>query len=274
MGRFLQNKARRQFRAFFVSGVLLLALVWQLPGRADSRCAADHIDERVRISHVYDGDTLKLHDGRRVRLIGVNTPEIGREGRTSEPMAIASRDYLRRMVFGQGQILDLRFDQARQDRHGRTLAHAFLSDGTNVAATLLEQGYAHQMVVPPNLWSSGCYQKLASVARDERRGIWKLERYQAKQARQLSPGLRGVNVVTGQVTRVGKGERTTWIELDGRLALRIEDEELGYFRGWQLERLQGQRLEAVGSIYQRKGQLRMRVRHPSALRRPGADDIR
>lgn len=254
-----------------MSGAIFLSGPWHAQAGSGTPCAADRIDERVRVSHVYDGDTLKLHDGRRVRLIGVNTPEIGRNGQSSEPMAITSRDYLRRLLFANEQMLDLRYDQNRHDRHGRTLAHAFLPDGTNIAARLLEQGMAHQMAVPPDLWSSRCYEKLSSAARSQRRGLWALPGFQAQAAGGLSPRTRGVHVVAGRVTRVGRGEHTTWIELDGRLALRIEDQDLEYFRAWQINRLPGKKLEAIGAVYQRKGQLRMRVRHPSALRRLEGD---
>lgn len=270
MGEFLKRKARRQVRAFFIGCIAMCQLVWHATVGADSLCATDRIHERVRVSHVYDGDTLSLRDGRRVRLIGMDAPEIGREGRPHEAMAIASRDYLRRLVFGHGQVVALRFDQEQHDLHGRVLAHAFLPDGANLTAQLLAQGYAYQIAIPPNLWSSGCYRKVSQEARSARRGIWKLQHYRPAEAGDLPQSVRGMRVVTGLVTRTGRGGRTTWVELDNRIGLRIEDDDLRYFRGWQFDRLQGQRLEATGSIYRRKGQLRMQIRHPSALRRTGA----
>jgi endonuclease YncB( thermonuclease family) len=41
----------------------------------------------VRVGRVIDGDTLELSDGTKVRLIGVDTPELARAGRPAEPFA-------------------------------------------------------------------------------------------------------------------------------------------------------------------------------------------
>ncbi|MGV6807200.1 MAG: thermonuclease family protein, partial [bacterium] len=48
-----------------------------LQSRPENRCAPFAPGEPVAVSRVIDGDTLHLVDGRRVRLIGVNTPEMG-----------------------------------------------------------------------------------------------------------------------------------------------------------------------------------------------------
>lgn len=42
--------------------------------------------EQVRVQQVVDGDTVRLVDGRSVRLIGINTPEIGHGGVAASPM--------------------------------------------------------------------------------------------------------------------------------------------------------------------------------------------
>ena len=52
----------------------------------------------VGVAKVVDGDTLRLVDGRSVRLIGINTPELGRDGRKAEPFAVAAQRRLRALV--------------------------------------------------------------------------------------------------------------------------------------------------------------------------------
>lgn len=52
----------------------------------------------MQVRQVVDGDTLRLVDGRSVRLIGINTPEVGRKGRSSEPYAEAARRRLQALV--------------------------------------------------------------------------------------------------------------------------------------------------------------------------------
>lgn len=49
----------------------------------------------VAVQRVVDGDTLRLSDGRSVRMIGLNTPELGKQGRSDEPFAVAARKRLK-----------------------------------------------------------------------------------------------------------------------------------------------------------------------------------
>ncbi len=54
--------------------------------------------ERVSVTHVYDGDTIKLDDGRKIRLIGINATESGRAGQPDQPFAAEARDRLRSLI--------------------------------------------------------------------------------------------------------------------------------------------------------------------------------
>jgi hypothetical protein len=57
-----------------------------------------------------------------------------------------------------------------------------------------------------------------------------------------------------------------WINLAGDFALRIERADLPQFQGFDLDGLAGSDIEAQGWVYARNGQLRMPLRHPTALR--------
>lgn len=235
-------------------------------GASASECAADRTDDRARVSLVQDGDTLLLADGRRLRLIGVNTPELGRDGRKPEPGALAARDRLRQLLFTSQQQVQLRFDRERQDRYGRLLAHVFLGDGRNLTQTLLAEGAGAQLVVPPNTWQAACYQTAADAARSDRRGVWALPSHQAQPVENLTLRSEGFHVIHGRVIHVGQSASAVWINLAGNFALRIEREDLAQFQGFDLEALAGSDLEAQGWIYAKSGQLRMPLRHPAALR--------
>ena len=54
--------------------------------------------EAVSVQRVVDGDTVRLRDGRSVRMIGLNTPELGKKGRSDEPFAMAARKRLEMLV--------------------------------------------------------------------------------------------------------------------------------------------------------------------------------
>lgn len=232
---------------------------------AQARCTTDRTDEQVRASLAYDGDTVTLSDGRRVRLIGIDTPELGRNGQPHQPGALAARDRLRQLLFTHRQRLDLRFDVERQDKYGRLLAHAFFGDGSNLVEQLLTEGAGAQLVIPPNIWQADCYRRAVDSARQQRRGVWALPAYQPTPVEQLSLRSEGFRIVRGRVSHIGNSASAVWINLVGNFAVRIEREDLPEFRAFDLDALVGNTLEAQGWLYVRTGQLRMRVRHPAAL---------
>ena len=51
-----------------------------------------------RVEIVYDGDTILLETGKKVRYLGIDAPEVGYEGNRSEFMAIASKNFNFRLV--------------------------------------------------------------------------------------------------------------------------------------------------------------------------------
>ena len=226
---------------------------------------ADRIDERVRISFVQDGDTLVLNDGRRLRLIGIDTPELGGRGDPVEPGAIAARDRLRQLMFMHRQQLSLRFDQEREDHYGRLLAHAFVGDGRNLVELLLAAGAGAQILVPPNTWQADCYAEASGTARRQRLGIWALPAYQPKSVSQLDLRSTGFHIIRGRVSHLGSSASAIWVNLVDNFGLRIEREDLDQFSSLDLDALVGSEIEVRGWVYARKGQLRMPLRHPSAL---------
>jgi micrococcal nuclease len=62
-------------------GVAWVAFVAPTTLSAQGACSPEGPLQRVGLRYVSDGDTLVLSDGRRLRLIGINTPERGRDGK-------------------------------------------------------------------------------------------------------------------------------------------------------------------------------------------------
>ena len=244
---------------------LCLLLVLQSQPLQASACAARESGERVTVVYVYDGDTVKLADGRRVRLIGVNAPERRPEGSAGEPFAIEARSALRTMIDRNNRTLLLQYGREHEDHYGRLLAHAFLDNGDNVAARLLQAGLATTLVVPPNTWSQDCYQQQENLARMERRGIWNHPRYQARASDSLAATSRGFQLVHGTVQQVRYASGTAWLELSGPLTVRIGKQDQLNFPPGFVEHLAGQTVEVRGWIRSRPSGLVMTVRHPAAI---------
>ncbi len=228
-------------------------------------CPARETSERVTVVHVFDGDTVKLADGRRLRLIGINAPELRPDGPGHEPFADQAKAALQSIIERNNRTLLLQYDREHQDHYGRLLAHAFTESGENIAARLLTGGFATTLVVPPNGWSHDCYQQQENRARIERRGIWGHPRYQAQDSRELAASTRGFALVYGTVQRVRQAGGTLWLEFEGPLSVRIGKQDQVNFPHGQLERLVGEAVEIRGWVRSKPSGLVMTVRHPAAL---------
>ena len=228
-------------------------------------CPADHASERADVTYVYDGDTLKLKDGRRVRLIGINTPEPGHKGQAVQPLAQAARTSLKDLLDNSNRKLLLQYGKQRHDHYGRVLAHAFLENGENIAAQLLRQGLATALVVPPNTWGQDCYQGLEHSARAARLGLWALPAYQSHAARSLPPDTRGFRIVNGQVHSIRRTRHTFWLDMEGPLTIQIPLKSLANFSSYTVDTLEGRNIEVRGWISADGDRLKMKVQHPAAL---------
>jgi endonuclease YncB( thermonuclease family) len=82
---------------------------------------------------VLDGDTLRLPDGRKLRLAAIDTPELGRPGAQQAAECLAG--------LLQGRRLRLQPPDPPRDRYGRLLADV-VADGSSVSAALVERGLA------------------------------------------------------------------------------------------------------------------------------------
>lgn len=227
-------------------------------------CRSNQSDESARIEHVHDGDTVWLADGRKVRIIGINTPELARDEHPAEPLALEARNRLRQLL-GKSPRVRLRHGREKTDRYGRLLAHLFLPDGRNISEQLLRDGLAYTLTVPPNLWQTDCYQRAEQAARRQQKGLWDRKHFQPLQVNDLSPETRGFHIVRGRLTRIGKSRKAIWLNFGRQFAVRIVRDDLPYFNNVNFEKLKGKRLEVRGWVQYHNHQSRMRIRHAAAL---------
>ena len=120
-------------------------------------------EETVHVKKVLDGDTVELSDGRRVRYLGINTPE------WQEPFSLKSKRLNKSLV--EGRTVMLEFDKRRTDGYKRLLAYVFV-DGVMVNEKILEEGLAHAFFFPPNLKYNDRFLDVQKKAKTERKGMW------------------------------------------------------------------------------------------------------
>ncbi len=225
--------------AFFVLG-FQASLAWAF-------CPASKGLPEVKVQRVVDGDTLRLSDGRSVRLIGLNTPELGRQGRSAEPFAEAARLRLQALVDqGAGRVL-LQIGEQGKDHYGRTLAHTFGRDGRNLEAQLLSEGLGYLVAVAPNLALVQCQQMAERQAREARAGLWR--RPVIKTPKQLKSG--GFALIQGRVERAERNRAGVWLEMADGMVLHVAARTLHYFDASALQALEGRQVEARGWVIDR-----------------------
>lgn len=225
--------------AFFVCGVYL--------NTAQAFCPAPGKLPSVKVQRVVDGDTLRLVDGRNVRLIGLNSPEMGRQGGSPEPFAEAARQRLQALVAANGERVSLQTGKQAKDHYGRTLAHAYDSRGRNLEAQLLAEGLGYQVAVAPNLALVACQQAAERSARQARSGLW--QRSPVKAPQQLRSG--GFALIQGRVAQVERNRGGIWLEMDGGLVLQVATRALAGFDQRQLQGLAGRTVEVRGWVIDR-----------------------
>ncbi len=115
-----------------------------------------------------DGDTLRLEGLGRVRLIGIDTPEV--HG-SAEPCGQVAAAFVARLL-APGTRVRYRVGVEPRDRYGRLLAYLRLPDGRSLNRLLLERGYARTLAIAPNTGRARDFAGAADRARTARRGVW------------------------------------------------------------------------------------------------------
>ena len=119
--------------------------------------------EQALVSRVIDGDTIELQDGRRVRYLGIDTPELG-EYYGAEATA-------KNRALVEGKLVELQSGKRDQDEYGRLLRYIYV-DGVFVNTELVAQGYARAYIFDPDERYSQVLVQLEQYAKMKKRGLW------------------------------------------------------------------------------------------------------
>lgn len=220
-------------------------------------------DETATVRHVLDGDTFILVDGRHVRLIGVNAPELGKDGAPGQPLAKQARNRLSRLV--KGQPVTLSYEHERQDHYGRWLAHARLAEGESVEEILLREGLVWAIAIPPNVDQLSSLFMVENEARAAGRGIWSEPAYRPKPAESLTATDTGFRFIEGTVLKRAQGRQVIYFDLAPRVALVVPREEWKKYFDGKSTNLVGRTVVARGWLTEHRGRLHLRVPHPAML---------
>lgn len=253
--------------AFFVSAVLPL-VAW-------AQCPLPDGLESVAVARVVDGDTVRLQDGRSVRLIGINAPELSGRGRSDEPFAQAARQRLQALVDESAGRLGLVSGDPARDRYGRTLAHLYDSRNRSLEALLLAEGLAYLIAYAPGDAWLQCLDEAERSARAGAQGLWR----QPVVITPVAIRRSGFALVRGTVMAVERNRGGLWVELRGGLVAHIDRRRIDSFDEASLRRMLGRQVEVRGWIVDRSrnggavAQARwlLPVTHPQMIRLSSSD---
>ena len=133
---------------------------------ASIACASSQQDnDDCVILRVADGDTFTCRDGRKVRLIGIDSPEP-----EQRPFGTRARQELIRLV-PLGSSVRLEHDVTFTDRYGRRLAYVWRGP-TLVNEAMVHGGWAVLFTVPPNVKYGERFSRAQNEARTRGAGLW------------------------------------------------------------------------------------------------------
>jgi endonuclease YncB( thermonuclease family) len=157
----------------------------------------------VHVAYVYDGDTLRTAKGERIRLLGINSPEVPNNDQPGQSMGGEAKQRLTELV--DGKLVQLKMDKEKQDIYGRTLAHIYLRNGIWINAQMVREGLAHVYTFAPNFRRVNELLQAEVEARNSKRGIWKTERFRMLDGNSVSKRHIGqFRVARGTVSTIRK----------------------------------------------------------------------
>ena len=198
-------------RAWWVCAVVVVAVmaVIQTAGCEYSKTK----NKRYQVVKVFDGDTIKLSNGEKVRLIGIDCPEsyendklrrdAKKKGQSIRSIMAQGRKagaFTKKLADGKKVFLE--FDEEKRDRYGRLLAYVWVELPSYTAdrqqempeeydikvrenewgyaaeylflnSTIVRAGYAEVMTISPNTRYAYLFKDFYREARGEKRGLWK-----------------------------------------------------------------------------------------------------
>lgn len=126
----------------------------------------------VDVAFVIDGDTFETADGARVRLLGIDSPEVAHHDKPGEPWGEESAKWLKEQIENRTVILEE--STVQKDRYGRLLGWIYLQDGTLINERCLAEGHAELL---DRFGLPAAYEArlraAASKGKSQQRGMWK-----------------------------------------------------------------------------------------------------
>ncbi len=215
------------------------------------------------IKRVSDGDTIVLENNNKIRLLGINTPEVAKGRSPAEAGGNRAKNWLIKRL--KNQRVRLEYDAVKQDKYNRTLAYVFTENNENINLELVANGLASLSIYPPSLKYIDKFIRAEDKALQEKFGIWNLQAYAPKKAKSIKSGsYYGWHRVVGKVISIKTARKYHYVNFSNKFALKIPREPRALFPN--IDFYKGKKIEARGWISKSKDRYSMFIRHASAIK--------
>ncbi len=155
--------------------IFLLLLSTQLLGQNPKFSYPYNFSKKAFVSRVIDGDTFVLSDSQRVRILGIDCPEIARQNKHAESFSKEASEKTKSLI--EHKTVKLSFDGRAFDIFGRLLAYVWLTDSKGkdsvfVQTELLKNGLARISYYTKEKRYYSLFYNLRNTARKKKLGIW------------------------------------------------------------------------------------------------------
>lgn len=127
------------------------------------------IKETVKVVKIVDGDTIEIEGGKKVRYIGIDTPETKHP--TKKVQCFGKEASAKNKELVEGKEVRLEKDVSETDRYGRLLRYVYIGD-TMINELLVQDGYAVSSSYPPDIKHQELFRQTEREARENNRGLW------------------------------------------------------------------------------------------------------
>ena len=242
------------------------------PPRAPSTEWPDDGDA-VLIAEALDGRTMRLVDGRLVRLADLLAPHppLGRETAVAAMTELTDQAHARLAALAVDVPLTIHLADATTDRHDRLVAHAVRQDGLWLQEALVAEGLAVVMPLPGS--DIGLLRSLMVAekgAREAGRGLWAHQEFRVRTPTDADAATDAYRVVEGVVRSVADVRGRVYLNFgdDWRTDLTVSiarsDRPAFDAAGIPLDDLTGAVIRARGWLRDFNGPM-INARHPAQL---------
>jgi micrococcal nuclease len=128
------------------------------------------LKQLVKLSYVIDGDTIIVDGKKKVRYIGINTPELKTQTSPDECFARKALDENKKIL--ENKQIFMEKDVSEVDKYNRLLRYVW-ANNTFVNDYLIRNGFAKIDIYPPDTKYYLQFKQAQQEAKDNNRGLWR-----------------------------------------------------------------------------------------------------